>query len=667
MKELARTVLELRADLLWLSAGLGLAVAPHAQRIPLWMPLLFIGLAAWRLYLEHSLQGRIEKPSFMGRLGRQAIMLVIVVGVFNTYGTLVGRDAGVALLVLLAGVKLLECQRERDYYISAFIAMFLVLTNFLYSQTILAAVHMLLTITVLVTALVNYNDPDNFVSTKIRLKFASSMLLQAIPMLLILFVLFPRIDGPLWGLPKDALSGSSGLDDEMSPGQISQLSLSNEVAFRVEFFGDMPDKSSLYWRGPVLWYSDGVKWVRNKRRSPSPRLKARGDPIKYAVTMEATDKNWLYALEMPGTLPPKAYYSHDMQILTRSVVRSRRRFEMNSFTDYILPEEDESSLQNALQLPQGHHQRSKDLAVSWREQGLDDREIVNQALRMFNTEAFFYTLEPPLLLEDSVDQFLFDTRQGFCEHYASAFVILMRAAGVPARVVTGYQGGSVNPVGNYLVVRQRDAHAWAEVWLGDEGWVRIDPTAAVAPERIRDGIENALPESIIDIPLGIRNNQVALDMWRRISYRLDALNNRWNQWILGYNNKRQNLFLNYIGFGEVNWKKLTGVLLALIALVLLTVGFYLFRSDPKSRDEARLLYNEFCRRLSRCGIERRPSEGPRDFARRASQARRDLATKIEEITRLYIDSRYHERRERLEGLRAAISTFKPRPLTAGRG
>ncbi len=628
---------------------------------------MFLGLAFWRLYIEHTMRGKIVKPSFMGRLGRQFIMLVIVVGVFNTYGTLVGRDAGVALLVLLAGVKLLECQSERDYYIASFIAMFLVLTNFLYSQTILAALHMLLSITVIVTALVNLNDQSHFISTRQRLKIAGSMLLQAVPLLLILFVLFPRIDGPLWGLPKDALSGSTGLDDEMSPGQISQLSLSDKVAFRVEFSDTIPNPSSLYWRGPVLWYSDGVKWVRNKRRIEAPAVKVRGEPVKYTVTMEATDKNWLFALEMPVTSPDSSFYSHDMQILSRSIVRSRRRYELSSFTDYILPEVDEIGLQNGLQLPQGRHPRARALAESWRDEGKSGREIVNSALSLFNTEAFYYTLKPSLLLEDSVDQFLFDTRQGFCEHYASAFVILMRAAGVPARVVTGYQGGSLNPVGEYLVVRQRDAHAWAEVWLGSEGWVRVDPTAAVAPERIESGIENALPESIIEIPLGIRNNPTALDLWRRMSFRLDALNNRWNQWVLGYNNKRQNLFLNYIGFGEVNWQKMTTVLLLLSALVLFSLCFYLFRTDSRNKDEALVLYNEFCRKLSRCGIKRLPSEGPRDFAQRASTARADLASAIIEVTNLYIESRYAEKHKQLIALKQVIKKFRPdtspRPVT----
>src|SRR5690606_25782031 len=146
--------------------------------------------------------------------------------------------------------------------------------------------------------------------------------------------------------------------------------------------------------------------------------------------------------------------------------------------------------------PAGRHPRAVEMARSWRSQGLGDEEIVDRALRMFNEQEFYYTLQPPLAVDDAIDQFLFETRQGFCEHYAAAFTVLMRAAGIPARVVTGYQGGTLNPVGGYVIVRQRDAHAWAEVWLGEKGWVRVDPTAAVAPNRILGGIETALPDTV---------------------------------------------------------------------------------------------------------------------------------------------------------------------------
>ena len=648
----------LRPELLWISAALVLAVVPHALRLPPWMPLLFYGLAVWRLHMDFQPHGRFGRKSLAARFGRQLVMVIIVVGVLNSYGTLVGRDAGVALLVLLAGMKLLELQTERDYYIASFICMFLVLTNFLYSQNILSALYMLCSVALVITAMISMNDKNHSTSIKQRSRLASMMLLQSIPLLLLLFILFPRLDGPLWGLPKDALAGTSGLDNEMSPGQISQLSLSNKVAFRVEFKGDVPDNTELYWRGPVLWHSDGVKWIGDRRKRKLADIQFTGRPFEYTVTMEATDQTWLYGLEMVETAPPKSYITDDRQILTKSVVRARKRYELKSYAEYSLPAVDDAERRMALQLPRGYHEQARALAVSWRDEGMDEREIVTTALRMFNEQDFYYTLTPPLLLEDNVDQFLFQTRQGFCEHYAASFVTLMRAAGIPSRVVTGYQGGEMNPVGNYMIVRQRDAHAWAEVWFENQGWTRIDPTAAVAPERIRDGIDNALPESIVEIPLGIQN-EVALNLWRRIRYRLDAINNRWNQWVLGYDNNRQSRFLSRIGFGDLDWRGMTSSLLILVSGFLVIVAWLLFKPEANVTDKARIIYDRFCKKLARCGIHRNTDEGPRDFAQRAIESRPDLQQVISEVSRLYINIRYRGRNELMEELQTLVKTFRP--------
>ncbi len=653
------SLLGIRPELLWLTTGIALAVLPHSQRTPLWMTFMFFSLALWRLYREQKAPMRETKPSLGSRFLKQFIMIIIVVGVFNSYGTLIGRDAGVALLILLAGMKLLELQQDRDYYIGAFLAMFLILTNFFYSQTILSALHMLVTVTIIVTALISLNDSDGFIQTRKRLKLAAALLFQSVPLLLILFVLFPRVDGPLWGLPKDIRAGSSGLDDEMSPGQISRLILSDEVAFRVKFNGPIPEKSSLYWRGPVLSYTDGVKWVGDRSRTSPTAIVMRGTPIKYTVTMEATDQNWLYSLEMPAAPAEQSYFSHDMQILTRSPVHMRRRYELSSYTSYKMPARDSAEVEQALQLPQGYHPKAGKLARSWRNSGKNDHQIVNTALQMFNREAFYYTLNPPLMLDDNVDEFLFGSREGFCEHYASAFVILMRAAGIPARVVTGYQGGSLNPVGNYLVVKQHDAHAWAEVWLQDEGWLRVDPTAAVSPARIKEGIENALPGSLIDIPLALQNSKMARDIWKILSNNLDAINNRWNQWVLGYNNKRQNRFLMQMGFRDLDWREMTLWLVMMSVLVLAAVAFYLFKAARSRTDEARRLYDNFCGKLALCGIPRLDSEGPQDFARRSGNQRHDLVEQINEITKLYIACRYQDKKALLDSLRQQIRSFRP--------
>jgi len=652
-------ILSIRPELLWISTGLGLAVLPHSLRTPIWMSVMFFSLAFWRLHFEINKPGATTKPSLLVRFSRQLIMVIIIIGVMSTYGTLIGRDAGVALLILLAGMKLLELEKERDYYIAAFIGMFLILTNFFYSQTILSALHMIITVTTIIVAMICLNDKRHSLASKQKIQFAASMLLQSTPLLLVFFILFPRVDGPLWGLPKDAHSGTSGLDDEMSPGQISQLSLSDEVAFRVEFVDAIPDKSSLYWRGPVLWYSDGVKWVADKSRKAPVTIIPKGTPTKYTVTMEASDKNWLYSLEMPSSPPAQSFFSHDMQIISRSPVHNRKRYELSSFTQFTFPARDTDELHQALQLPQGYHPKAIELGKSWQDNQKSNREIVMTALNMFNTEEFYYTLTPPLLLSDNVDQFIFDTRQGFCEHYASAFVILMRAAGIPSRVVTGYQGGTVNPVGNYLVVRQHDAHAWTEVWFEGQGWTRVDPTAAVSPARIREGIQNALPDSLIDVPLGLQNSEMARDIWRIFNNNLDAINNRWNQWVLGYNNKRQTQFLNKLGLENIDWRGMASGLFIFSVFILAFVAYYLSRTARSHSDEERRLYDKFCKKLSSCNIQRQSNEGPVDFALRAGNQRQDLAEDIRSITRLYVASRYQNKKGLVESLRQEIRSFKP--------
>ncbi|MGH8630185.1 MAG: transglutaminase TgpA family protein, partial [Burkholderiales bacterium] len=523
----------------------------------------------------------------------------------------------------------------------------------------LSAIYLALCVVAFLSAFISLNDERHRLGGARRLRLAATMLAQAVPLMLLLFVLFPRVTGPLWGLPKDARSGLVGLDDEMTPGAISELTLSDAVAFRVEFTGAMPDHPLLYWRGPVLWYTDGVKWVPDRFRTEGPRVQTRGQPVEYTVTLEPTERNWLFGLELPAEAPQRGALSHDMQIRTRVPVRDRQRYTLTSYPDYSLYASHHTELINALQLPPGRHPRAVTLARDWRDEGLNDLQVIKRALEMFNKQAFYYTLSPPRLLEDTVDQFLFETRQGFCEHYAAAFVILMRAAGVPARVVTGYQGGAVNPIGNYLIVRQRDAHAWAEVWIGEKGWIRIDPTAAVAPSRIMQGIEEALPGSLIDIPLGLQDNAIARGIWEQASNTWDALNNRWNQWVLGYDRNRQSLLLSRLGLGALDHPDLIITLTITFGVILMIIAIGLFRGNIQVGDEARRLHDQFCRKLARRGLVRRSSEGPEDFARRAALRLPGSAAAMRSVTELYVSVRYAGRREQLAALRQAVAEFRP--------
>jgi len=482
--------------------------------------------------------------------------------------------------------------------------------------------------------------------------------------MLILFFLFPRISGPLWGMPDDAHSGLTGIDDKMSPGTISQLIQSNEVAFRVDFRKTQPEQSQLYWRGPVLLHTDGTTWSRGKYEyHGATSLQTLSDPVIYTITLEPHNKEWLYALDMPGQNPEletgQSWLTSDFQILTRNPVTRRIRYDITSYPEYRITELYDGELQIALQLPQRQHGKTKALIHQWQNEGLSQDQIIDRALRLFNEDDFYYTLRPPLLEYDRVDEFLFETKQGFCEHYASAFAVMMRAAGIPARIVLGYQGGEYNPVGDYVIVHQRNAHAWTEVWRQGQGWTRIDPTAAVSPLRIIEGIESALPGHIFNVPFAFSQNSFTIKIWQHLSLRWDAVNNQWNQWVINYGPKRQKEFLGQFGLQDINWSSMIFLIMAFSAVIFLYLTFILLRTVPRNKDPVKSLYNQFCKKLSRCGIHHHVYEGPVDFARRASGKRSDLAPQIKEITDTYVAIRYGSSMEKIPAMQEQIRAFRP--------
>ncbi len=592
-------------------------------------------------------------------LFRNLLALGLVLGVYLHYGSLLGRDAGVALLIVLAGFKFLESRRERDYYILTALGFFLIVTNFFFSQTIGTAGYMLVVVLCLLGGLIDLNDPRQALPVPGKLRHAGIMLAQALPLMLIVFVLFPRLPGPLWGIPEDAHAGVTGLDEFMTPGSISLLSDSDEVAFRVNFEGEAPPPAELYWRGPVLWDTDGRKWMPGRDREQSDsRVTARGEPVDYQITIEPHNRKWIFALEMPAEAPPDTHLNHSHQLLNEDRIHQRRRYDLAAYTDYRLTGADDADLERALSLPPNQHPKAVALAQEWREQGLDTQAIIDKALAMFHDQRFYYTLNPPRLTGDTVDQFLFDTKEGFCEHYAAAFTVLMRAAGIPTRVVTGYQGGQLNPVGDYYIVRQHDAHAWTEVWQNGS-WQRVDPTEAVSPARIRDGINSALPETV-DQPLGLNNDSWMGRALATLRNNWDAINNQWNQWVLGYTQTRQRDLLNRMGIDYGNWQELAAWLAGAIGLFLTATALWILGRRTGTTDSARRLYDRFCRKLARAGLQRRSYEGPRDFAGRAAQRFRAQSETINEITELYIQARYTAASPSLAPLKRAVRQFRIR-------
>jgi protein-glutamine gamma-glutamyltransferase len=616
-------------ELTWLIASLVLVIAPHAMRAPWWLTLLTLCLYGWRMYFALN---RGPLPSRWLVLGVAAVAML---GVWIEFRTLFGRQAGILLLMLFSGLKLLETRTHRDAAIAAFLGYFLVITNFLYTQTIPTALAMTLALFLLTATLIAFSAPQR--AARANLRTAALILAHAAPAALALFLLFPRVQGPLWGLPQDAYAGMTGLSDTMTPGSISSLAGSDAIAFRAEFQGASPPQALRYWRGPVLWDFDGRTWTIGPTFLVdfAPPSGGRAS-YRYEVVLEPHNRHWLFALETAASLPQGARMSFDGQLISSNPVRGRVRYDA---TSVIAPEPQTSeragSTRRALRLPQGSNPRARALAEEWRAAAASEAEVLARAIAFLRQGSYVYTLEPPLLGEHSIDEFLFSTKQGFCEHFAAAFVFLMRAAGVPARVVTGYQGGELNPVDSIITVRQSDAHAWAEVLLPGRGWLRVDPTATAVPGRLEAGMARAVPQAE-GLPLLMRAD---LEWLRGVRDRWEAVAHKWNVWVLGYNPERQRDLMASLGMRDADWRSLTATLFAFLGAMTLVLLVWSLRRLARP-DPVQKAWRAFCRKLAARGVERAPSEGPRDYAARAARALPAARRPILRIGALYIALRY---------------------------
>jgi transglutaminase-like putative cysteine protease len=629
-----------------LAAGLA-ACAPLVPQVPSWLSAI-TGLAfAWRALLAW------RRQPLPGRWVLVLVSLAGAAGVLVQYRTLFGQRAGVALLVIFLALKQLEARAPRDGLAVVLLAYFLTLTQFFENQSIPVALTMLGTLVVTTAALASLSDAQARPAALLRL--AGTMLAQALPFMLALFVLFPRVSGPLWGLPRDAYSSLTGLSDSMAPGAINNLIQSDAIAFRVKFAGPPPERRELYWRGPVLARLEGRTWYPGR---PALGQGVFYQPVEdaprhgYTLTLEPHNKPWLFALEFATAPPPDANATSDFQFFARKPVRERLRYELQSTSAVRFRRERINVLAEALRLPDGLNPRSVALGARWGFEEDSDARRLRRALDFMRERQLVYTLQPPLMSAHVADEFLFDHRRGFCEHFAASFVVLMRAADVPARVVTGYQGGERNPVDDTWVIRQSDAHAWAEVWLEDRGWVRVDPTAASAPARIEQNLAAAVPAGD---PLPFLAG-AGLDWLREIRYRWWAASNAWNQWILGYNPQLQRDFLERLGMQAPDWRKMTAALAMVCGAMLLILTGWMLWHRPRLAPEERQ-WRRLSRRLARRGLERRPWEGPLDYARRAGAALPGRADEIAAIARLYAEIRYG-RGGGIAELRRRVAAFR---------
>ncbi|MBP5988293.1 MAG: DUF3488 domain-containing transglutaminase family protein [Azonexus sp.] len=629
----------------WLFATALATTAPHALHQPLWLSALAGGLLLWAVWLWW------KDERLPGRWVLIPLVAAGCAGILIEFHTLFGRDAGVAMLVMFMTMKLLELKSRRDAMVVVTLAYFLLLTHYLFSQSIPTGLWLLACLWLVTATLIRlHGGPASL--PRATLRHAALLCLQALPFMLVLYVLFPRISGPLWGLPSDAHAGKTGLSDTMSPGSISRLVQSGDIAFRVRFDGPVPPKQKLYWRGPVMEQFDGNSWRPYAVRPPAEQLEFLSPPVSYETTLEPHNQRWLLALDAPTGMPPEMALNGTLTVALRDPLTERRRFRLAASLDYHFnATETPTVIRRNLLLPPDSNPQSRALAEQWRSAGSGPEAIIGKALALFAAD-FTYTLRPPLLGRDGVDEFLFRSKRGFCEHYAAAFVVLMRAAGIPARVVGGYQGGEFNPLDGYLVVRQSDAHAWAEVWLAGQGWVRVDPTAAVSPSRIETGIADALPfEDALPVLIQWRSEWVTT-----LRYRWEAINNAWNQHILGYDPQRQRDLLARLGLPEADWLSLATLLATSCGLLVATLMAWVLYQRPR-RDPVLRLWHKALRHLARRQVDCAPWETPLDLARRVEQQRPELAASFQRVVDAYLLARYGTDNN-LTALREAIAQLR---------
>jgi Mlc titration factor MtfA (ptsG expression regulator)/transglutaminase-like putative cysteine protease len=630
MKRLAEPQLH---AMLWAAAAFTAGTALHADRIPLWATATALTCIAWRL---------LAAGGFLGvpvRSAKLVLALALSVAVYSQFRTLNGLSAGTALLVVMGSIKLLETREARDRGIVIGVALVLLLAACLDRQSLARTPLYLLHLWVCCTALAVTAHGGSSLTNRAAIVLAGRNLLLAVPLAFLLFTFFPRVPGSFWSLPQLS-SAVTGLGDEMSPGSISKLTESDDPAFRVRFKGPAPAPEERYWRGPVLQDFDGYTWRRAPGRFyPQETLEYIGLPYVYRITMEPHASNWWFALERVRRAPDsRARLTYDYQLTGLEPVTSITTYEAISYTNTrsTAPLSKLARRYNTM-WPAGRNMRSARMAQEMRGSVSSDAAYVNWVMAYFRKGGFEYTLTPPRTDFNSVDDLLFNTHKGFCGHYASAFVFLMRAANVPARVVTGYLGGEWNPVGGFFIVRQSEAHAWAEVWLDGRGWVRLDPTAVVAPERLRRGLYDLMPNAGSNTDrlmrgltwlAGLRQNWEALNAW-------------WDESVVRFDFDEQLDLLRALGIDEPSAQQLGWALAIGLVLWMLWVNRRIARRlRPAPPDDVARAYTRLCRKIARAGLAREPHQGPLAYAAALADFRPDVADIAAPLLGYYARIRY---------------------------
>lgn len=674
-----------RPALIWVLVAVVLVLLPQSIRMPIWISVVALFCVCWRVLIHN---GKLNHPS---RLVRVVVVLFTLIVSFSQMRDIgIGLDSAASLLALGFVFKLIEMRQKRDIYVVVSLCFVMSMVAFLYSQSVLTTLYVSLVIAVTMGAMIALNRTSSAADNRATARLALKIVVQALPLTIVLFIVFPRI-APLWAVPMQTGVASTGVTDEMSPGDISQLGRSAELAFRVQFEEEIePAHELLYWRGLVLENFDGVTWRRTRnsssysaaasladlRVSYDDRIRASGEPISYNVILEPTQQPWLFGLHLAEDINDDFFSGRNFELFNNGRITQRLSYDLRSYmqyqTDVLLLG---SSRNRNLELPDEGNERSLEFSRELRASVSTDRQYANAVLAHFRQNQYFYTLNAPLLGENRIDEFLFDTMAGFCEHYASSFTYLMRSAGIPARVVIGYQGAEANPYENYLMVYQYNAHAWSEVWFEGEGWVRFDPTGAVSPTRIELGVQEALRDDPAfmedDLFSAVRFGGIG---WlNAMRLRLDAIEYEWNQLVVNYDEDVQFELFERL-FGEVTERKVLILMATLAFIVVVAIGFTVMNLEPRiQRTPANKFYLSVCKELEKVNLVRRQGEGPIAFRDRVCSQRPELADPMTELTALYVKLNYAEKfvneaeqKSEIQALQAVCAKLKSKiPLLAG--
>ena len=648
-----------RKTTFWVMATFSFAMLPQIGLMPPQLVIFAVLPILWRVAAE--LKGWQPLPGWV----RHSATALGLATLFLSYGNLTGRRAAVSLLTVMLALKMVECYKIRDARLVVSFSLFLCATQFLFAQGVVMPFYGGLTVVLALVALTQLHREEAWghvgeapavkASLFSELGFSFRLLALAIPVGFAFFLLFPRLPSPLWGIPDTTLDSKSGLSDSMSPGSIQNLFMDDSPAFRVEFAGPPPPQEMLYWRGPVFWRFNGKTWksgFHGKNIEAGSRPEPSDASWRYTVQLEPNERHWLFALDYPVSTPPDSRLTLDFQLIQRQAVIQLMEYAMTSNPNFAdTPELSETLRQQALELPEDSNPRTRELVESWRRETPGDEEFVRRVLDHFNQQPFHYSLSVPLLGVHSVDEFLFDSRTGYCEHYASTFAVMMRMAGIPSRIVTGYLGGWYSEIGKYLLVRQSDAHAWTEVWFPERGWTRVDPTAAVSPLRVQQGSLGALslPRHMFDYS------------WlRQMRTSVDIIQQRWNDWIIEYGARRQAKLLAPLGLKHMTPVMLVSVLFATISVfAAILVPIVLRISGPGIKDPIQQLWQKFLTRLASAGFETRASDGAMELAEAASIRLPADSRVIWNIATLYTRCRYSPDPPPANDLKHAINEFRP--------